>query len=75
MMGNWIPTSAMGEGLGRGGCCGSGEVEEMVMMPLTLVWEGMFRVAVFVFFFIDTRAHVAQAGLKLDMYPRMILNF
>jgi hypothetical protein len=38
-----------------------------VVMPLTLAWEGMFQVAVFLLFFIDTRSHVAQAGLKLDM--------
>lgn len=43
------------------------KVTDLVEMPLALVWEGMFPVAIFLFFFIDTRSHVAQAGLKLAM--------
>lgn len=43
------------------------KVTDLVEMPLALVWEGMFPVAIFLFFFIDTRSHVAQAGLKRDM--------
>lgn len=59
-----------------GGCCSPGEGEGMAVMLLTLVWEGMFRVAVFLFF-IDTRSHCSpgwpQTGYVAKNDPGLLI--